>query len=167
MPLSLYALDKFVAQELSQLTECKAAPIAPEFPNHSDWLRSFVLNCTLGFPVPKDKAALAFALIRRAQGAIDDYEDARSQLDVLVASKVRISIYFHCLRRFESAVAMVSQALDFCRKATGIVLFVRGDNSPYERLRMIYNRGRHCDPQTLPGGQLHTVWIKNDGLYTT
>jgi hypothetical protein len=165
MPLSMYALDTFVAQDLSQLTECRPAPIAPEFPDYSSWLSSFVLNWIFRISLPKDKAALAFALIRRAEGAIGDYEEARTELASLVAGGRSISLYFRCLRRFESTVAMLYQSLDFVRRALGIKLFDPGDGSPYERLNLIYNKSRHSDPETLPTGQLHAVWIKNDGLY--
>jgi len=165
MPLSMYALDNFVSQDLSQLTECRADEIVKEFPDCSSWLTSFVLNWIFRIPLPKDKAALAFALIRRAEGAIEDYEEARRHLSSLVAGGRSVSLYFRCLRKFESTVALLYQSLDFMRRALGISLFSPGDGSPYERLNLIYNKARHSDPQTLPAGQLHAVWIKNDGLY--
>jgi len=164
MPLSFYALDNFVAQELSQLNECRAAPIAPDFPDFQSWLSSFVLNWMLRIPLPKDKAALAFALIRRAEAAIAEYEEARADLSALVAGKKDISLYFRSLRKFESAVSALYQALDFGRKALGVKLFTQGDGSPYERLNLIYNRSKHADPEGLPAGQLHSVWIRNEGL---
>lgn len=167
MPISLYALDNFVAQDLSKLTECRMVSVAHDFPGHASWLSSFVLNWTLrNRALPKEKAALVFALIRRAGGAIEDYEVARAQLAELVNGGRNISLYFRCLRRFESTVAMVSQALDFIGQALEIELYTRKHGSPYERLDCIYNRSRHADPQTLPSGQLHAVWIRNDGLYT-
>jgi len=165
MPLSLYAYDTFVAQEFSKITECRAKPIAPDFPDHNDWLGNFVLNTIFRTPLPKDKAALAFALIRRAESAIDDYEEARRYLELLVAKR-DISLYFRCLRRFESTVAMVYQSLDFIRKALCVTLFKPGDGSPYERINKIYNNSRHSNPEDLPGDQLHAVWIKNEGLFT-
>lgn len=94
MPLSLYALDKFVAQELSQLTECRAVPIGPDFPDYESWLTTFVLNWMFRVPIPKDKAALAFTLIRRAEAAIADYEDARADLFALVTGEGKVSLYF-------------------------------------------------------------------------
>lgn len=166
MPLSMYALDNFVAQDLSQLTECRASPVAQEFPDCASWLSSFVLNRILRVPLTKEKAALAFALIRRAEGAVVDYEEARDLLMNIVNGNRSISLYFHCLRRFESSVGMLYQSLDFSRKAVGIQLFTQGDGSPYQRLNYIYNTGRHSNPEALPSGQLHAVWIKNDGLYT-
>jgi len=60
---------------------------------------------------------------------------------------------------------MVCQALTFIRKALNIKLYNKGDDSPDERLYKIYNKSRHCDPETLPTGQLHAVWIKNDGQF--
>ncbi len=165
MPLSMYALENFVVQELSQLTECRAAPLGPEFPDCPSWLSSFVLNWMLRIPLTKEKAALAFALIRRAEGAVTDYEEAREHLTTLVAGNRSISLYFRCLRKFESTVAMLYQSLDFVRRALGIPLFTQGDGSPYERLNLIYNKSRHSNPETLPAGHLHAVWIKNDGLH--
>jgi len=44
------------------------------------------------------------ALIRRAEGAVEDYEEAREHLTELVAGNRTISLYFRCLRRLESAV---------------------------------------------------------------
>jgi hypothetical protein len=166
MPLSMYALDNFVAQDLSQLTECQALTVAPEFPEYTSWLSSFVLNWIFQISLSKEKAALAFALIRRAEGAVLDYEEARELLTDIVGGQRNISLYFRCLRRFESSVGMLYQSLDFVRKALGDQLFTQGDGSPYERLNQIYNISRHSNPEALPAGQLHAVWIKNDGLYT-
>ncbi len=165
MPLSLYALDNFVAQDLSKLTECRLVSVADDFPDHASWLSLFVLTWMLRIRVPKEKAALAFALIRRAESAIEDYEAARAHLADLVKGGQNISLYFRCLRRLDSTVAMVYQALDFSRKAVKKDLFAPGDGSPCQRLNRIYNESRHADPETLPSGQLHAVWIKNDGLY--
>lgn len=165
MPLSFYALDNFVSQELSQLTECRATEVVDEFPNYQSWLSTLVLNWMLWSSLPREKAALAFAIVRRSEAAITDYEEARELLAKLVSSGKSISLYFRCLARFESTVAMVCQALTFIRKALNIKLYKKGDDSPHERLYEIYNKSRHYNPETLPTGQLHAVWIKNDGLF--
>lgn len=165
--LSKYALDKFVAQDLSQLTECRMAPLGQEFPNYAAWLQLFVGNWIfIARELPPDKAALAFALIRRVDGAVEDYEEAREHLTQLVTGNRTIRLYFRCLRRLESAVAMLYQSLDFVRKALGTTLFTKGDGSEYEQLNLIYNKGRHSNPEKLPAGYLHAVSIKNDGLHT-
>lgn len=165
MPLSSYALDNFVAQELSQLTECRAIRIEPDLPDYKSWLDLFVLTRMFRKPLEQNKAALAFALIRRAEAAISNYEDARIDLAIL-AEKKSISVYFHCLWNFESSVAALSQAFDFARRALDRKLFEKGDGSPYERLNLIYNNSKHADPEALPRGHLHAVWLRNEGLFT-
>jgi len=70
MPLSMYALDKFVAQDLSQLTGCRATGgfgvpgllIVVEFLRRS--------TGSSASPAEGKNAALAFALIRRAEGVV-------------------------------------------------------------------------------------------------
>ena len=141
------------------------APVASDFPNHASWVGSFVLKGILIIQLPEGETALAFALIRRAEGAIEDYEAARAHLADFVKSDLNISLYFRGLRKLESTLAMVSQALKFIRKALEIKLFTQGDGTPYERLNVIYNKSRHADPEALLSGHLHAVWIKNDGLY--
>lgn len=165
MPLSLYALAEFVSQELSQISECCLDGVADRFPEYQSWLTNFVLNTMLGLPLRKKKRALAFAIIRKSEATIRDYEEARELLTRLAGSQKTISLYFQCLGRFESTVAMVCQALMFAMKALKMKLYEQGDGSPYERLFMIYNKSRHSDPETLPRGQLHAVWIKNGGLF--
>jgi tetratricopeptide (TPR) repeat protein len=165
MPLSLYALDQFVSQELSQITECHMAGVADMFPEYRSWLTNFVLNTTLRLSLPTKKRALAFAVIRRSEAAIRDYEEARELLTRLGDSRKTVSLYFQCLGRFESTIAMVSQAFEFIRKALGISLYEKGSGTAYERLSLIYNKSRHEDPEKLPTGHLHAVWIKNDGLF--
>ena len=152
MPLSLYALDKFVAQDLSELTECRMVSVASDFPDPASWIRLFVLNGMLRNRLPKEKTALAFALIRRAEAAIEDYEAARAHLEELVNGGQNISLYFRCLRRLESTVAMAYQTNDFISRAVNIKLFTTKDGSVYQRLNCIYNDSRHKDPETFPSG---------------
>lgn len=164
MPLTTYALNTFVAQEFGDLTECKAPPIAESFPQHSHWLDNFVLNAMLRMRLEERTRALAFSLIRRAGAAIEDYEEARLQLAKVVAQEQPVSSYFRALRKLESTSSLLYQAMDFARMATNLHLFKNGDGSPCERLNRIYNTIKHANPEHLPEGHLHTVWITNEGL---
>jgi hypothetical protein len=164
VPLSDYSRNNFVSQEFSQLTECRAESLAAEFPQCSFWLANFVLNNILRMQLPKEKAALAFAVIRRGAGALEEYEEARTLLGRFCTERQSISLYFQCLRRFESAIAMTWQALDFSRM--GQDLFASPDGDLYRRINYIYNEGRHAKPKTLPAGHLHTVWLRNEGILT-
>ena len=55
MPLSHYALDTFVAQELSQLTSCNPASLAEEFPDREEWLTEFILRRIFNARVAEDR----------------------------------------------------------------------------------------------------------------
>jgi len=166
MPLTNYSLNKYVAQELADLKSPIAKSIRGEFPNLDGWISTFVLKSIFHFTLPADRAALAFALLRRAQAAIEDYDEACTALGRVVGRESTVSEYFLALRKLESSIAMLYQAYDFARKALSIKLFESGDGTPYQRLNSIYNRSRHPDVTALPSGHLHPVWLKDDGLYT-
>lgn len=162
MPLSHYALDTFVAQEMSKLTACAPQSLATDFPERNHWFNQFVLRRIFHNHVSDEHAALAFVLVRRAAAALDEWE-----LACEAAQDVRNpSGYFKMLRHLESSVSALWQGLDFCRRALEMKLFERGDGSVYERLNLVYNVSRHFNPQDLPSGDLHRLWISNDGLHS-
>ena len=56
MPLSHYALDKFVSQRLSKLTSCVPQSLGAEFPDRSLWLSQFILNRIFQNHITEDRA---------------------------------------------------------------------------------------------------------------
>jgi hypothetical protein len=174
MPFSNAGLDMFVSQDLSKLTACHPLPLSIELPDRSEWFSKFILNRAFRNHVPDERAALAFAIIRRADAAVDEWELA---CEATMRSVRKPAVYFEVLRHFESCVAGLWQGLEFGRRTLkaerlregdpdGYKLFQRGDGSVYERLNHIYNVSRHYDPSALPQGDLHRVWLSNDGMHT-
>ena len=163
MPLSNYALDAFVAQDLSKLTACAPQTLTGAFPDRAHWFNQFVLRRILQNHVADEKAALAFVLVRRAEAALDEWEAACETAKDDVRQP---STYFKLLRHLESCISALWQGLEFGRKAVGTALFQKGDASVYERLNWIYNVSRHFDPEALLVGDLHRVWVTNDGVHT-
>ena len=162
MPLSHYALDTFVSQEMSKLTACAPQSLASEYPEYIHWLNQFVLRRIFHNHVSEESAALAFILVRRTEAALDEWE-----LACAAAQDVRKpSGYFKMLRHLENCISALWQGLEFCRRALNKNLFEKGDGSVYERLNWVYNVGRHFDPQALASGDLHRLWISNDGLHS-
>jgi hypothetical protein len=134
--------------------------VATEFPEHKYWLNQFILRRIFHNHVTEESAALAFILVRRAEAAIDEWELAcETAQDVQKPSG-----YFKMLRHLENCVAALWQGLEFGRRAMNTKLFEKGDGSVYERLNWVYNVGRHFDPSDLPSGDLHRLWISNDGI---
>lgn len=163
MPLSAYALDTFVSQEISKLTSCSARSFGEEFPDREGWLTQFVLKRIFHNHVSAQRAPLAFALVRRAEAALDEWEHACAVAGTDLRSP---SNYFRALRHFEACIAALWQGLDFARKALAAKIFQTGDGSTNERLNFIYNKSRHFDPSALPAGDLHAVWLSNDAVHT-
>lgn len=160
MPLTNYVLDTFVAQDMSKLTACAPQSLAAEFLEHGHWLSSFVMRRILHSHVDEDKAALAFVLVRRAEAALDEWELACEA----AKNVLKPSGYFKMLRHMENCIATLWQGLEFSRRALSTKLFERGDGNVYERLNWLYNFGRHFDPQELASGNLHRIWISNEGI---
>jgi hypothetical protein len=111
--------------------------------------------------VAQEHTALAFAVIRRAEAAIDEWELA---CEVATQGVQKPSKYFKALRHTESCVSALWQGLAFGQKALGTKLYDSGDGSVFERLNQLYNKGRHFDPSQLPNHDLHALWLTNDGL---
>ena len=163
MGISNFALDEFVSQDLSKLTACSPQSLASEIPDREHWFGQFVLRRIFHNHVSGEKAALAFALLRRTDAAIDEWELA------CAASRENLrqpAAYFKLLRHLENCVAQLWQGLEFGRKAIGKDLFQKNDGSVFARLSWVYNVSRHFNPDSLRPGELHRIWVANDGLQT-
>lgn len=167
MQLTDYALDQFVAHKLSLLTERGAKEIA----DPADFLNAFILNTIVGPRSQLDSKtrAYVFNFIRRAGGAVSAYREARAGLIEYVSTpREVISPYFKALLNFEVFIAQSYQAYELLVTASGIDLFVRGDQSDGERLNKLYNDSKHMN-RMIVGGQLPPeatagLWITNQGL---
>lgn len=162
MGITDYALDTFVAQQMSSFAWTPRS-VDSEFPNRVAWLDEFVLRRIFHTHVPDNRAALAFIMLRRAMAAIEEWEAMCVEAS---GSMKKPSVYFSALRHCENCLAATWQALEFGRKALGQKLFENGDSSVYARLNSVYNAGRHFNPDTLPGGVLHAVWLASSCVRT-
>jgi hypothetical protein len=145
----------------SKLDSCTPLSLASDFPERSHWLDQFPLLRIFHNHVAEERAAFAFFLVRRAEAAIDEWELACESARMGIQQPSR---YFKALRHFESCLASLWQGLDLGRRALERDLFTKGDGSVYERLNWLYNKGRHFDPQELPSGDLHALWLTNDAI---
>ena len=163
MGISNYALDTFVAQDMSKLTRLSIEPLAQEFPNADKWFAQFVLGRIFQAHVPDEKAALALAILRRTHVALQEWELASTAAQGDLRS---LGTYFNVLRHLESCISAVWQGLEFARKALDQELFQKGDGSVYQRINWVYNVSRHFDPEALPSGDLHRVWLSDEVIHT-
>jgi hypothetical protein len=73
-----YMLDNFVAHKLSLLTECGARALP--FTVNPNWLGKFILTNAFTFPLAPKPRAYVFNFLRRADGALSAYHEARIAL---------------------------------------------------------------------------------------
>jgi hypothetical protein len=167
--LTDYALDTYVAPELSRL----GVPIIPSLASlhqaAATWLPEFLLNHMLRSEILPRERQFRFGLIRRTVAAVADYELARIALSEYSRNLPRVTSYFSALRHLEATVATTYQAL-----ALGAALVKRtkalftDESSPYGRLFKVYVHSRHAhelfDSDQVPPELSMTVWLTHDGL---
>lgn len=113
---SSYLLDNFIAHKLSELTLCGA----PELPEETKWLNTFILKSIFQFSLPPKTRAYLFNFLRRAEGASAAYRDARRLLQQHVATPSNvISPYFRSLTEFEICLSQCYQGYELLARATG------------------------------------------------
>ncbi len=165
MQPSNYLLDNFVAHKLSLLTECGAR----ELPVETKWLNTFILTSVFKVSLPAKTRAYVFNFLRRAEGALSAYREARIALiEYLETPRNVLSPYFRALLNFEVCVSQCYQGYELLATASGEKFFERNDGSEAERLQMLYVDSKHMDSM-IDGGKLPTeataaVWITNQGL---
>ena len=168
MPLTHYALDTFVAQNMSRLTECNAKLIGEVFEQSQDWMGNFVLNSIFRIPVAQEHKPFIFTFLRRAEMALLEYEQGRAALTEYVKKPSNhISLYFQALHHFEITINLLYQAYELVMKKLNIKLFIKNDSSPLERLNRTYNVIKHAEFSSIPEGNLHPVWLHNEGIFVS
>lgn len=160
-----YLLDNFVAHKLSLLTECGAR----EFSTNANWIGAFVLTSVFKARLPPKKHAYVFNFLRRAEGALSAYREARTALiEYLQTPRNVVSPYFRALLNFELCIAQCYQGYELLATASGKKFFQKNDKSEAERLHTLYVDLKHMD-QMIDGRKLPTkataaIWITNLGL---
>ena len=163
--LSNYTLDNFVAHKLSLLTECGAR----EIPTYANYLNTFILNSVFRVRLPAKPRAYVFNFLRRAEGALSAYREARKALiEYLETPPNVLSPYFRALLNFEVCISQCYQGYELLRRASGKNFFEQNDKSEAERLQMLYVDSKHMD-RMIDGDKIPTeataaVWITNHGL---
>jgi hypothetical protein len=140
MQPSDHLLDNFVAHKLSSLTECGA----PELSMATPWLNVFILNNVFQVRLTPEKRAYAFNIIRRAEGAVSAYREAREALgEYITTPRNTVSPYFRSLLNFEVCISQCWQGCQLIMRATGEKLFQKKGNSNGEVTQSLYRREAH------------------------
>lgn len=170
MPLSHYAMDKFVAPELSNLTECNVIDMTGHDDQCQHWVANFILNAMLRVTVKEPYYAYTFKFLRGSEMSFYEHENGRLTLHDYISNRPdAIYSYLRAVYHFENFTAQSYQAYEIIRKWSGQNTFQSGDGSMRDRLNILYNRSKHAD-KAIHAGQLPTidatmpVWLTNNGL---
>lgn len=169
--LTDYALDAFIAPELSKLGRPDLPSLASLNREGATWLPDFLLNHFIRFaPEPRERQ-YRFAVVRRTAAAIAEYELGRAALHEYVQLPMRqlVSPYFHALRHLEAAVAGTYQALSLASTLVDPTKPLFEDRkSDFGRLERVYVHSRHAhqlfDSQQVARDLTMTVWLTTEGL---
>lgn len=160
------ALDRYVAPEISALTECSSEPIGPEFPNAEAWLRQFTATSLFQREMPREVVSSAFSVMRRAHWAMRSFDEGVGGVRTFL-SKRSLVAYFVALDAFEAATSNAHQGLVSVGKLVDEPLFEQDHRSDLERMNRVSSTVRFDDPEKTPAAERsHAVWLKNDGLHT-
>lgn len=162
MPFTRYAVETFISDKITKVTECNITDLYAEFPAACDWVSGFGLMVIFVNQPREEVQPFALQFVRRAEMALAEYASAREELRSFVSgNRGRWSPYFRALYHFEAAVAQLYQAFDYSRKVLNTKLFAENDGSPLNRLNLIYNTSKH----QLAGAD-QPLWITNEGIET-
>ncbi len=168
MPLTKFAIDKFISNKIYNVTECNVKNIRNEFRLSEKWVTGFAQMCIFGNSagnVPSDYIRpFLFFLIRRIETAFSEYSLARDKLIEFTSKKTNWSAYFQALYHFELAISQLYQIYDHIRKMENksnpdFKFFQSKDGSELDRLNRIYNISKHALAETD-----QPVWITNTGI---
>lgn len=155
-----YAIDTFISDKVSKVTECNSHDPYDEFPEARDWVSQYIAIVVLVAHPRKEVRPFVLQLLRRSQMALLEYSRACEELSGFVSQHDgKWSLYFQSLHHFEAAIIQLYLAHDYARKKLDIKLFDGDDGSPLSRLNTVYNKIKH---QVAEEDQ--TIWITNEGI---
>jgi hypothetical protein len=182
MQYSDYILDTLTAPRLTSLTACGAVEV-PVLPDYETILK---LNQVLGGVRYKHHNAvvLIMTFIRRLKTAISEYNqgcqflrkyvDAQPGNHLLDAHRVALAHFENSILQLHVAIVSVAALGGGTRPGKAKLgrpqLYVCGDNSDYDRIRLLCNSIKHFDEEVERAAQSNApvliapLWITNDGF---
>lgn len=168
-----FVLDTYVCPDLSKLTSCTAPEITEEAPFFADFLLNDLFS---GTSYVAEKKVFVSSFVKKMEESIKEYRNAREHLakyPACIGTGEGIMHIRRALMHFEGSIIRLHLACTYLAgmgKLGGHILFTHGDNSDYDRLRLLNNRIKHFDedvaksikkgaaPPTAP------IWLTDTGF---
>jgi hypothetical protein len=160
MPFTKFALDSYISDRISAVTEVGATDVSNEYPNYDTWISGFGLSAIFTDSFKPQYKHFILQYIRRTVMCLSHYKVAYVHLQAHVAAKdSRWSPYYLSLSYFEDAVANLYQAMDISRKIMNSRLYEKNDGSQEQRINILYNVSKHA-----AADDEQSIWLTNFGL---
>jgi len=163
-PLTKLVFDKFISQGLSALTECNMPDVAGAHPSCQHWITDFILALAFVAELSDKNRAEYFAILRKAEIAYFEWNNAASALRQYLDPPKKVSRYFESLHHMEACISALSQAFNYIAAHTNARLYEADDGSPLQRLATIYNVSKHLELESFGADQIQAVWLNNEGV---
>lgn len=167
MRLSSYAMDRFVAPEMSKFTTATIRDMSAVDSQQEHWLANFILNTILRVNVNSPQRQQLFNFLRRSHSAFAEYGLARESTIAFLGERKPLK-YLETIGHWEAFLAYSWQAHTFIGKG---LWFEPGDGSILQRLHALHSRAKHADSALERGDFVEDsplcVWLTNDGLRCT
>jgi hypothetical protein len=171
---SNYALDYYVAPEISAFDQADIPDLRERYDQHSYWLSNHFLNSLLRGAFATPFRQYAINAVYRVQTTFGEYHEARgltyTYLELCTPGRPAIRAYFVALSRWESCFLNWQILVDIFRTMTNAKVFEPGDGSPDQRAYDIGNKIKHGAQAAIQAeyGAAITVpmWLSNTGFST-
>lgn len=169
-----YALDKFVAPEMSKFTAASIPDVSKYQDNREFWVRHFFLS-TVTRATPSDPIRQYMAnFLRRTEMAFQEYELARGRtVQYLETPRGRgVSHYMAAIGHWEVFLGQAWHATLLLTYMAGLDaskdIYKQEDGSIEQRMNFLYNRSKHAEKSInndfYPKDGTLCLWLCNDGL---
>jgi len=169
MPISNWALEKFVAPDAASLIRNNMLPLPEAASSRRDWVGNFLLNAMFVVSMPDTARALRMAAILRVQGCCFEYEEMSLCLTKYIESRRgQIDCLFAALRHAEQWAHQAYQGYMLIKTIAGQErLFDKGDGSVLQRLNEIQNASKHAYEKLSSGNgeKVLAVWLSDSGIH--
>jgi hypothetical protein len=171
-----YALDTFVAPELSKFTDASIPDVSRYKESREWWVRHFFLNSMFRATVASPYRQYMLNFLRRAELSFQEYELARERtLKYLENPRNRgTGHYVAAIGHWEMFLSQAWHTyllFSYIDGRNGKDIFKLGDGTEEERLNFLYNRSKHAESTIngdfYPKESTLCIWLYNDGLKVT
>jgi len=156
---------------MSKFTSATLPDLSAIDSEQEHWLGNFILNSIMRANVQSPQRQRLFNFLRRSHSAFEEYSSARElTLKYLANPESKLS-YLKSVGHWEALLGYIWQAYRLILPKEFGNLYVKGDESFFERLNNLYNKSKHVDGAIVDEKYFEDsplcVWLTNEGLKST